>query len=131
MFLVEYFLLFAYFLVIKFSITLESIIVLLFFPLMLIPICNYTILIDAASLLAETVPHYFFWLLLSEESNNFPASPRDTSAIHNVSYLDGILRIFCVRSGFRNYPLYRIVTVFVCSSWLIFLIILVSADDLS
>ena len=113
----------------KFSIMLESIIVFLFFLLILIPIYSWIVLIEAISLLTEAVPQYFFWLLPSEEFNNFSVSLWDIFGDYNINYLDKILYIFYIHSESHNCLLYRIVTVFIYSLWFILLIILVSINN--
>ena len=114
---IGYFLFFVYFLVMKFSVVSELIIVFSVFLLILILIYRCIVLITTASLFVRAVPQYFFWLLLSEEFSSFPVSLVDIFADCNTDCLDEILCIFCVYSGFYNYPLCRIVIVFVCNSW--------------
>ena len=119
---IRYLLLSVYFLIMKFSIILELIIVFPIFLSILIFIYSWVVFVKAVSLLTRAVLQYFFWLLLSEESSSFPLFPKDVSSGWKVDRSDKILYISYVRSGSRNYPLYRIVTMFVCSSWSIFLI---------
>ena len=126
---IEYFLFSIYFLIMKFSVAPESIIVLFFFPLILILMCSCVILIKTTFLLTEVIPQYFFWLLPSEKFNSFSVSSEDISNNCSTSRPDKILYIFYVRSESHNYPLYRIVTVFVCNLWFIFSISLVSIND--
>ena len=119
LFCIKYFLLSMYFLIIKFSIAPKSIIVFFIFLFILILICSWAILIKVAFLLTETILQYFFWPLLLEKSNCFSISPRDIFFNYIVDYLDRIFHIFCVCSGFRNYPLYIIVMIFVYNLWFI------------
>ena len=126
---IGYFLFFIYFLVMKFSIVLELIIVFFFLLLIVILIYSCVMLIKTVSLLAGIVPQYFFWLLPSEESNSFSISSEDIFSDCSINYPNEILHIFCIYSGFRNYPLYRIVTIFVYNLWFIFLIVLVSISN--
>ena len=119
----------VYLLVIKFPVASESIIVFLFFLLILIPIYSWAVLIEAASLLAGAILQYFFWLLLLEEFSSFFVSSEDVSDDCSISYLGGILYIFYIYSESHNCPLYRIVTVFVCNLWLVLFIVSIFADS--
>ena len=129
LFYIKYFLYSAHFFIIKFSVTLESIIVFLIFLLMLILIYSWVFLVEAASWTTKTVLQYSFWLLLSEESNSFSAFPEDIFFGCIADYLDKILYIFCVRSGSYRYPLYKIAIISVCSLWLNFLNLGVFSSD--
>ena len=117
LFCIEYFLLLIYSLIIKFSIVSKLIIVFSAFLFILIFMCSWAVLVKTASLLAEAIPQYFFWLLSSEKSSSFLTSLRDISSGYRASYLDKILYIFYIYSGLHNYLLYRIAIVFVYNLW--------------
>ena len=112
---IECFLFSVYLLVMKFSIISESIIAFPIFSLIIIFICNWAVLVEAAFLLAGAVPQYSSWLLPSEESSNFSTSLRNVFFDYIVDCSHGIFRIFCVCSRSYSCLLYKITIVFVCS----------------
>ena len=126
----RYFLFFVYLLVIKFPVILELIIIFSVFPLILIFMCNWAILVEAAFLLAGAVPQYFFWLLPSGESSSFSIFSEDIffgyiwGCLSKISYISYICSEFC------SYPLYKITIIFIYSLWSGFLILKVFSNSL-
>ena len=101
--------------IMKFSVTLELIMVIFVFPLILILIYNYVVFVDTIVLSAETISQYFFWLLLSEKLSSFLIFLRDVFFGCTKDHSDKISYIFYDHSGFHIYLLYMTVKVSVCN----------------
>ena len=115
LFCIEYFLFSMYFLIMKFFVAPESIIMLSAFSLILIFIYNWAVLIEAAFLLAEAVPQYFFWLFLSEKSSSFSGFLKDIFFGCIINCPSRILYIFYACSRSRSYLLCKITIMFICN----------------
>ena len=115
MFFIKCFLFSAYLLIIKFSVTLKSIIIILVFPLIIILIFRCALFIIITNLFVKAILKYFFWLLLSEKFSSFPNFLKDVFFGYIGDYLSKILHIFYNYSRFYTYPLYKIVIIFIYS----------------
>ena len=114
--LTECFLFIIYFLIIKFFVTSESIIMISIFLLIMILIFKYIIFIDTIIPFAEAISQYFFWLLLSEEFSSFLILfPKNLFVEYTEDHLDKNLYIFSDHNRFRTYLLYIIVIIFIYS----------------
>ena len=115
LFLIEYFLSFIYFLIIKFPVVSESIIISFYFSLIIILILKCAIFVKTVSF-TEAILQFFFWLLLSEKFTSFPISfSKNIFFGHTEDCLNKILYVICVHSRFYTCPLYRIIIIFVCN----------------
>ena len=114
---IKYLLLSAYFLIMRFSVAPESIIVFFVFPLILILMYSWAVLVEATYPLFGAIPQHFFWLLLLEKFNSFPFSfSENIFSDYTEDYSGEILHSIYTYSGLRMCPLYRIIMMFVYNS---------------
>ena len=109
---IGYFYFFVYFLIIKFPIAPESIITIPFFPLILIAILKYILII----VISKTILFSSCWLLLSVNFRLFPIFHTNIYFFYNQYHLNKIRTIFSCNNTPNSKIVYTSSNIFICNN---------------